>query len=68
MQYKINNILYDIRDLIQAYIDDIIYDRSFLTNLFCILQVLFKIFLHCNIFIKLIKSYFNYPNISFLNQ
>lgn len=68
VQYKINNILRNVRNWARAYIDDIICSRTSLKNLLYKLCILFKIFLYYNIFIKLIKSYFNYSDISLFGQ
>lgn len=68
VQYKINNILHNIRDSARAYIDNIIYDGSSLKNLLRKLCILFEIFLYYNIFIKLTKSYLNYPDVSLFGQ
>lgn len=68
IQCEIDNILRDIQDWAWAYINNIIYDRSFLANLFCKFRVIFEIFLYYNISINSIKSYFNYPNIGFFSQ
>lgn len=68
VQCKIDNILRDIRDWAQAYINDIICGGSSLLNLFCKLYILFKIFLYYNISIKPTKLYLNYSNISFFGQ
>ena len=54
--------------LAQAYIDNIICGMKSLPDLPKKLRMLFDIFMYYNISIKLIKSYFNYPNVRFLGQ
>lgn len=66
VQYKIENILQDVRTWAWAYIDDIICRAKSLSNLFKKLCIFFHIFFEYIITIKPSKSIFNYPNIGFL--
>ena len=68
IQREIDNILRKVRDWSKAYIDDIIYSGSSLKDFLRKLRILFEIFLHYNISIKLTKSYLNYPIIGFFGQ
>lgn len=59
-------IFYNIsKTRLKAYINNIIY---YFANYLYKVCILFKNFLHYNIFIKPIKTYFNYSNIGLLGQ
>lgn len=68
MQREINNILYKIKDLACAYIDNIICSIKFLNDLFSKLCILFKNFVAYKISIKPTKSFLNYPDVGLLGQ
>lgn len=68
IQREINNILCNVRDWARVYIDDIICGGTSLKDLLHKLHILFEIFLHYNISIKLTKSYLNYPDVGLLGQ
>lgn len=68
VQRKIDNILYGVYAWAQAYVTNIICRIKSLSDLIQKLRILFNIFLEYNISIKPIKSYFNYPDLSFLGQ
>lgn len=66
VQHKIDNILWDVREWAWAYINNIVYKRRFLPNLFAKLCILFDIFLCYNILIQAIKFYLNYFDVTLL--
>lgn len=66
VQHKIDKILYSIVLRVRAYVNDIICKAKSLLDLFEKLHILFDIFLEYNIYIKLTKFFFNYPDIELL--
>ncbi len=68
IQREMDNILRNIRAWARAYIDDIVCGAKFFPDVLDKLRTLFEIFFAYNIFISLIKLYFNYPNVVLLGQ
>lgn len=68
VQHEINNIFWDIQELAQAYINNIVCGGRSLADLLTKLRILFDIFLRYNILIRPTKSYLNYSNVALLGQ
>lgn len=68
VQRKIDTIFCEVREWAQAYINDIVCDTTFVSELLAKLWILFNIFVNYNISIKPTKTFFNYPNIGLLGQ
>lgn len=68
VQKEIDNILRAVYIWARAYVDNIICRAKSLDDLLLKLCILFKIFMAYNISIKLIKTFFNYPDVRLLGQ
>lgn len=68
IQMEINNIFQNVRDWLQAYVDNIICGATFLDYMLQKLWILFLIFVAFNILIKPTKIFLNYPNVGLLGQ
>lgn len=66
VQYKIDNHPWGVHAWAHIYVNDIICRAKSLSNLLKKLRILFNIFFKYNIFIKLSKSFFHYPNVRLL--
>lgn len=66
VQRKINNIFWELRKWAYAYVDNIVYGKKSLQNLFIKLCIFFDIFPRYNISIQPTKSYLKYSDVTLL--
>lgn len=66
IQREIDNILRDVWDWVQVYIDNIICDAKSLDDMLEKLRILFQIFVSFNISIKPTKTFLNHSDIGLL--
>lgn len=66
VQFKIDNIFWDVQKCACAYANNIVRGGRSLADLLTKLRVFFMIFPRYNIWIQPTKSSFNYPNFALL--